>query len=242
MPIKQMEMSLDQSTKEDTAPRNGSVSEYDHVLLNPLYKMRSRSNTASSNRTTQDDENGYAEINRAVQKHSPLLQVEGTLNDGYGYDVPIDAAAEDGSLVHHEYSTLVESDNNLQPQVDEQGYAALQEHLYDDMESTTLSYPLELKVATTVLSANPYETPLIPSYESSEIAKGLLVSPSNKNMNRESCDSPPDGKLTAEHEYRALEETNVVEREYENPIVTLNGESTCMELHTIPEYDSIDPR
>lgn len=226
----QTETSMDQPTKEDTTLRNGSVSEYDHVLLNPLYKIRSRSNTASSNQTTHEDENGYAEIKGVIQKNSPLLQTKTTLNDGY--DVPIDAAVE-GSLAHHEYSTLVEPDNDLQPAVDEQGYAALQEHVYDDMENATLSYPLELGVDTTVPSANPYETPMIPSYESSEIVKGLLVSPAkslNKNSNQESCDFPP-----AEHEYRVLEEGSVGHG-YEKPKVTLNGGD--MELHTIPEYES----
>ena len=194
---------LENTIKEESTPptlRPRSSSDYDHVLLNPLYcpKTRSRSNTMVSDHSSVSEDPGYAEIHGLVRKKSPL---QSSVQDGYS--VPSDASSslqrthsplalpKQGRSPNGS-STALNFDLPPQPFIDQEGYAELdgEQHIYDEMttnmydDANQLSKSMRNNLVPTnelLLSASPYEMPTIPSSNAnSDVLRGSLLSPTHK--------------------------------------------------------------
>ncbi len=245
VPMDTLEKSIKKEfqTPNSTPPpiRHRTSSEYDHVLLNPLYsqKNRPRSNTLASDQSSVFEDLGYSEV-RGPARRSPSLHVN---------SVPSDTLSQRSHSPRIYHSKTPSNLSSSQPYLDEQGYAALEEagpHVYDEMHDThtyddvaTLSMSMKKNLVPTnelLLSASPYEMPAIATLveHPSNVIKGSLLSPEHKfEMARSnpnlSSSSPkrgffiPSQELRAgksnpniwSHEYRELED--IATRMYDSP-------------------------
>lgn len=243
---------LEKSTKEEfqtptpSPPRHRTSSEYDHVLLNPLYayKNRSRSNTIMSDQSSVFEDLGYAEVKGLARGSSSVEKIL-RLNS-----VPSDTFSQRSHLPRCSHSKTP-SNLSLQPYLDDQGYAALEggAHVYDEMHAThmyddvaTLSTSMKNNLVPSnelLLSASPYEMPAIQLATSatSNVIKGSLLSPehrfgvarSNPNL---TTTSPKRGFLVSSPGMGTLREGK------SNPNITSHAE--YRELEDIPTrmYDT----
>ena len=193
---------LESSIKEEflLPPRHRTSSEYDHVLLNPLYgnKMRSRSNTIISNQSSVFEDPAYAEIKGAIRKRSSL---ERSLNDKLNASDTVSQRSHSprSHSPRRVHSNTASNHDLSQPYVDEQGYATLesQSHVYDEMNMnhmyddvhgvSALSMSMRQNQVPTnelLLSASPYEMPALGSainaLSNESVLRGSLLSPEHK--------------------------------------------------------------